>query len=206
MSSELDLDAGLAKLKIDLSEFLSAVRDLVAEALGAQEREGARNAIKAMIEEVRKTFDTVVNMLTPLYGIASPQQFDRDFGPIYAGFKRVYLSTSDVARAHCHVVRQYFEQLQNRRRWMQHLPLANGAFDRLERVCREWLTSDADIVYRLASFFDTLNGFLDEMADLRTTSSVKAFETLSGGLRRLEHNFRGIQAGLGELDALGRSI
>ena len=82
MPSEISLDAGIAKFKLDLAEFGSAVKDLVSAAIGANEREQARDAIKAMIMEVRQTYDTVVETLSPLYGIGSSQDFANAFSQI----------------------------------------------------------------------------------------------------------------------------
>jgi hypothetical protein len=72
MGTEIELNVGIAKLKADLSEFTSAVKSLVEAATGSNEKEQARSAIKEMVAEVRKTFDTIVDTLSPLSAVSAP--------------------------------------------------------------------------------------------------------------------------------------
>ena len=206
MPSEISLDAGIAKFKLDLAEFGSAVKDLVSAAIGANEREQARDAIKAMIMEVRQTYDTVVETLSPLYGIGSSQDFANAFSQILPSFKRIYLQRSDAARAHCHNVRQIFDALQQRRGWMAQLPIANHGFARLKKICDEWLFNDIDLSYQTRRFFENLNDFLDEVADLNQTDPGEAYRKMRAGLRQAEPSFREIQSRLADLDTLGQTI
>jgi hypothetical protein len=148
MPTEIHLDAGIAKFNVDLSEFVSAMKDLVNSAIGANEKEQARVAIKAMIGEVRQTYDTVVDTLSPLYGIDSPDRFTVQFGAIMVSFKSIYLRRSDTARAHCHNVREFFDALQQRRGWMEHIPVANRGFTRLKSICEQWFFNDIDLAKR----------------------------------------------------------
>ena len=46
MPTEIYLDAGVAKFTVDLSEFVSAAKDLANAAIGANEKEQARAVIK----------------------------------------------------------------------------------------------------------------------------------------------------------------
>jgi hypothetical protein len=62
---------------------------MVDQAIGANEKEQARSAIKEMIAEVRKTFDTIVDTLTPLYTLTTESQFAAQFVSHYASFKDV---------------------------------------------------------------------------------------------------------------------
>lgn len=206
MPSEVQLDTGIAKFKVDLTEFVSSIKDLVSAAVGANEREQARDAIKAMIAEVRQTYDTVVDTLSPLYAIGNPQEFTNGFNQILASFKKIYLQRSESARAHCHNVRQIFGALEQRRSWMIRLPIANRGYARLKNICEQWLFNDIDLSYQMSRFFENLNEFLDQVGDLNQTDAAAAYQKMRGGLRQAEPNFREIQSQLGELDAIGRNI
>jgi len=206
MPSEINLDVGIAKFKLDLAEFVTSVKELASAAIGANEREQARDAIKAMITEVRQTYDTVVETLIPLYSISDSHDFANAFNQVLSAFKKIYLQRSDAARAHCHNVRQIFEALQQRRSWMEQLPIANRGFARLKKICDEWLLNDIDLSYQTTRFFENLNDFLDEVADLNQTDSGKAHRKMRAGLRQAEPNFREIQSQLADLDAIGRTI
>ncbi len=206
MGTEVELDAGMAKFKVDLSEFTSAIRSLAEAAIGASEKEQARSAIKDMIAEVRKTFDTIVDTLTPLYKLTDESQFSARFADNHASFKALYLNRSDLVRTHCHIVRQHFDALQQRRDWMASLPLAGRAYAKLERICSEWLLYDLTIVHQMESFFQTLNRFMDEIKDLSRREPAQGFQALASGLKLIEGSFLDIKRQLGELDALGRRL
>jgi hypothetical protein len=206
MGTEIELNAGIARLKADLSEFTSAVKKLADAAIGASEKEQARVAIKEMVTEVRKTFDTIVDTLAPLYGLAIESQFAAQFAANYASFKSLYLKRSDLARTHCHVIAAQFEALQQRRAWMANLPLAERAYANLKRICDEWLMSDASIVGQMEYFFRTLNKFMDEIASLNRANPTQGFQALAGHLKDVENNFLDIKSQLGELDALSRKL
>jgi hypothetical protein len=206
MGTEIEFNAGMVKLKADLSEFTSAIRDLVDAAIGANEKEQARAAIKEMVVEVRKTFDTIGDALTPLYALTTESQFVAQFAVDYAAFKSLYWKRNDLVRTHCHIVRQQFETLHQRRAWMARLPLASRAYENLKRICEKWVLDDWSIVQRMDSFFQTLNNFMDDIANLNRTEPTEGFQALAGGLKLVEGSFFEIKTQLGELDALGRRL
>ena len=206
MGTEIELNAGIAKLKADLSEFASAIKNLADAAIGESEKEKARDAIKEMVAEVRKTFDTIVDTLAPLYGLMTELQFAAQFAANYASFKALFLKRSDLARTHCHIVQVQFDALQQRRKWMERVPFAQNAYLNLKGICDRWLLSDVTIVSQMESFFFTLNNFMDEIANLNRTSQSQGFRALSGGLKLVEGVFLAIKSQLGELDVLGRRL
>jgi NCAIR mutase (PurE)-related protein len=205
MSSEIALDLSIVRFKIDLADFTSAVKTLANEAIASNEKEQARTAIKEMIVEVRKTFDTIVDTLTPLYGLMTmtESEFSARFAAGYQSFKMIYLKRSALARNHCHIVQGFLEELGKRRAWMANLPLANRAFTDLEQLGGKWLAIDDYVVAGLEDFFDTLNAFMDEIAGKKPTEGLKI---LTDGLKLIESKFKDISAQLGELDALGRRL
>ena len=207
MSTVLEFDAGLAKLKLDLSEFASAIKDLAEAAIGAKEKEDARAAIKAMIEEARRSCDTIVRIVSPLYAVTTAQQLTDLFGPTYPAFKAAYLTSgANAARTHCKIVAELLGKLKHRRNWMKNLPLANHAFQRLNEICSGWLLSDQVIVSQLEGLFAALNKLMDEIHDLNQTNPQSSLETLRDALRQAEGNFLEIQRQLGELEALGEKL
>ena len=206
MGTEIELNVGVAKLKADLSEFTSAVKSLVDAAIGANEKERARSAIKEMVAEVRKTFDTIVDTLSPLYTLTTESQFAAQFAANRASFKSLYLKRNDLARTHCHVVQQQFEGLEQRRAWVAKLPLVEHAYMNLKRICDKWLLQDWSIVQQIETFFRTLNTFVDDIANLTRSDPRQGFQALNDGLKLVEGNFFDIKTHLGELDALSRRL
>ena len=79
MASTLDFDVGFRKLTLDLSELTSAIWELGTSAIGA-DKKAARSSIKAMVAELRKTYEAIVDALVPLYNLTTEQQFTAQFG------------------------------------------------------------------------------------------------------------------------------
>jgi hypothetical protein len=206
MGTEIKVNLGVAELRVDLSDFTSAIKSFADRAIGANEKEQARSAVKEMIAEVRKTFDTIVDTLTPLYSLKTESQFGGQFDTHYASFKAVYLRRNDLARAHCHVVRQQFEALQQRRAWMTNVPMAERAYMNLKRICDKWLVDDWNIVKQMETFFQNLNNFMDDIANLSGKQPSQGFQAFTDGLKSVEGDFSDIKMQLGELDALGRRL
>jgi len=206
MGSEVQLDAGIGSLKIDLSDFVSAIRALAKWAVGADEKEKAREAIKDLIVEVRKTFDIIVENLEPLYKLTTKASFNSQFDERRAAIKSVYLNRGELAVTRCHIVKQQLDKLKSRTVWMQNLPFAGSAHDNLKKVCATWLESDKNIARVIENFLEELSSFVDEVARLKISDSAKGLRLLSDGLSLLEGNFREMKRQLGELDETGKLI
>jgi hypothetical protein len=80
MGSELDIGYGLVTLKLNLGEFLTVAQQIA----GVTK---AREALKASIEEIRKSCDTAVDVFTPLYALTTEAAFSKEFGALHASFK-----------------------------------------------------------------------------------------------------------------------
>ena len=65
MGIELDIGYGLANLKLNLGDFLAVAQQIA----GVTKHREAREALKASIEEIRKSCDTAVEVFTPLYAL-----------------------------------------------------------------------------------------------------------------------------------------
>ena len=163
MGSEIELNAGLAKFKVDLSEFASAMQRLVAAAVGENEKEQARDAMKVLLGESATTFKTIVQTLTPLFALEDERAFNTNFASTYAEFKRLYLERKTLHRTHCGIVEDAFNKLGQRRAWMTHVPVAKNAYADLEKVCGRWLFQDWKIVQDMEAFLAKLNEFLSDL-------------------------------------------
>jgi hypothetical protein len=207
MVSEIALENWVPKLRLDLQDFVSLVRTFFEAATGANEREGARSAIKAMINEVRKTYETVVSELLPLYSALTAKQFDAEFQKVFASFKKLYLNRNDVVRTHCKIVREELDKLEHRLKWMSSVPLAQKTFTRIKNRCEEWFVVDVNLVAEMEMFFQSTNQFMESIADLeRQSKSAQAFKVMKDGLKKIEPDLIGLRTLLGELDSIGRGL
>jgi hypothetical protein len=206
MSTELELDAGIAKFTADLSELVTAMKGLVDSAIGVNEKEQARAAMKALIDESRKAFETIVQVLASLYTVTDESNFTKEFANRLAEFKALYANKTALARTHCSIVEEEFNKLRGRRSWMTYLPLAQNSYERLESVCGRWLFQDWKIVADIESFFGLLNRFLLKIADLNRTDPKQGFQAFFEGWKLIEQDFLAMQTRLGELEALSRRL
>jgi hypothetical protein len=206
VSSFVEFNGGIPKIRLELSDLVSVFKDLANAAIGANERENARITIKAMIEEAGKSYATVVRTLTPLYDVKNVQQLADQFGNIYKSFKEEYLNRESAVRTSCHIISKQFDLLNERRRWMEKLPFANRVFLRLSKICKNWLAVDAVIIPKMELFYGTLNGLLDGIDDLNRADPANAFQALRGALRSVEGDFLETRRLLGELEAVGEGL
>src|SRR5204863_1187307 len=85
---------------VDIGEFVRLIRDLAGAKLDAQ----SKDALKTMIAEVGKSFDVVLDVVTPLYALNTEAMLRSEFPKLYANFKNAYLKNSNEIRTHCHIV------------------------------------------------------------------------------------------------------
>jgi hypothetical protein len=206
MGTEVQLNAGIAEFKIDLSEFAEAMKRLIVAAIGANEKEHARDAMKTLLIEAAKTYQTIVQILAPLYALTSEAAFAAQFTAKHEEFKVLYMERKMLARTHCHIASTQFQMLQQRRSWMAHLPVAQKAYADLESFCYRWLLNDWNIVQDMEIFLERLDKFMEEIAALNRTSRSKAFLQLIAGLKPVEIDFFSMKTQLGELEALGHQL
>jgi hypothetical protein len=118
MEIEISIGYELATLKVTLSEFTAIVKHISGEA----KHEEARQALKDMIGEVRKSYDTAVDVFTPLYKLDTARKFNNDFSQARSDFKGRYLKDMGAVRTHCSIVSDKLDELQKRKSWMKSLP------------------------------------------------------------------------------------
>jgi hypothetical protein len=206
MSTQVEINAGMAQFKVDLSEFVSAMKRLVAAATGAKEKEQAREAMKELLSEARKTFDTVVEAIAPLRAITTEREFAASFAAKHAEVTRLYMDRKTLTRTHCGIVETAFNKLQQRRAWMNNLPLAQTANDDLRNVCGRWLFQDWKIVRDMEVFLTNLDKFMSNIVDLSRVKPSQGFQAFRDGMSSIENNFFDLKNQVGELDALARQL
>lgn len=207
MGSELELNFGIAKLKVEFNEFFAAVKTLGgAVLLGAPQQKEVRVSLQAMIVEVSKSYETINEAITPLYAMDTQQKFTDQFGDVRADLKSKRALLSDVARTHCHVVEDKLTELNKRREWMKNKPIVNRAYERLEKICVQWLSRDWELVRRLESYFDLMNSFVDEVASIRAENEADAFSVLQDGLKQIEDDVLAVGRMLGELKVITQKL
>lgn len=189
MGAELELNGGVVKLKLNLIELAAGIKGLAGAAIGANERENARQAIKKLIDEVDKTLAMVVEQLGPLYKLTTKERFLAGFEDARGEIKRIYLNRATIQLASCEHVKDALAKLNEKRDWMQRVPGADAAYKRVDDACQDWLTHDDEIVRFTEGFLDVLNRFADDIGRLKQHDPGVAMDTLNRGLSLLEPNF-----------------
>ncbi len=86
MSSSLKVS--MAGFEVDLVEFAGVISDLVSVNLDQE----SKAALKTLIGEARKSFDVVVDVITPLYALNTPVAVRDQFPALRATFARTPIS------------------------------------------------------------------------------------------------------------------
>ena len=71
MDAEFSVLGNAAKVKVSLTEFEAIVGHL----LGVSKRAEVHQALKELVEEVRKSADTFMDVLSPLFALTTARQF-----------------------------------------------------------------------------------------------------------------------------------
>jgi hypothetical protein len=201
-SATLELSLGIAKLKVELGEFVGLIRGFV----GAVQLDDVRVALREMMDEVGTTFETIADVLAPLYEIDSEAEFKRRFTAIRADYKKTYLKSSGFVRTHCGVIADKMDVLVRRRGWLGKVPVATQSYKRLKSLCANWLLLDWVLVDEMDTFLKSLNRVLNDVQRERQISESSAYERLWGVLDQMEDDLTQIKGQLDELRRLSSSI
>jgi F0F1-type ATP synthase delta subunit len=147
------LKFSLAGFEIDLGEFAQVVRDLATAQLDSQTKE----ALRTLIAEARKSFDVVIDVVTPLYAVNSEAAMRAAFPQLYANFKNAYLKHGDEIRTHCHIVRDQINTLKDNKAWRQNIPVLQNAFQRLAQSSKKWVGNDDALADKMDDFLNEMN-------------------------------------------------
>ena len=202
MTSQLELGVGLAKLKITLSEFAGVMKSLVGEA----QHQEVRQAIKDLIAAARTSYDTTVDVLTPLYALDTEDRFNSDFGGVLASFKNQYLKDFGLLVTHCSEVDAKLGDLKSKKRFMRNIPLVNRSFARMDRLAEAWLAQDYELARDMELFLRRMNDFLDGVSQAMASDPSEAYEDLKWSLTTFEDDFLGTKRGLNELTVISSRL
>jgi len=171
MDAEFSVLGNAAKVKVSLTEFEAIAGHL----LGVSKRAEVRQALKELIEEVRKSADTFMDVLSPLFALTAVRQFSERFPQIRANFKGTFLKEGQNLRTHCHIVTEKLNSLNRRRRWMEKLPIVRRSFERLHTLSQEWIANDSGLEQSMAAFLSSMNQLLDKLERKRKKDLKEAF-------------------------------
>jgi len=202
MSSEIEIGVGLAKLKITLSEFASVVRNFAGE---AKHRE-VKEAIKELIGAARTSYDTTVDVLTPLYALDSEGKFDAELPALRSDFKNQYLKDMGRLYTHCSIVEAKIVALKDKQGVMRNIPLVNRSFNRLDRLAEAWLARDFELARDMEQFLGRMNDYLDEVNIHRQNDVTEAYQGLRSALELFEQDFLTTKRALDELDVISSRL
>ena len=156
MSSTVKLKAGVVDFDVNVAEFCAVVRNFVGVSLDA----GARQALKAMIEEVDKDFELVVEVLIPLYAINTVDDFRTQWPGILQRFKTHYLTNWGMLTTHCGIVMDQLDRVRKAHRWKRRVPLLRGAVQNLEDMGGRWMANDQKLHEAMDAFMRAVDAAL----------------------------------------------
>ena len=202
MSSEIEIGIGLAKLKITLSEFASVVRNFAGEAKHGE----VKGAIKELIGAARTSYDTTVDVLTPLYALDSEGKFDAELPALRSDFKNQYLKDMGRLYTHCSIVEAKIVALKDKQGVMRNIPLVNRSFNRLDRLAEAWLARDFELARDMEQFLGRMNDYLDEVNIHRQNDVTEAYQGLRSALELFEQDFLTTKRALDDLDVISSRL
>jgi hypothetical protein len=174
--------------------------------VGVTKEREMREALKAAISEIRRSCDTAVDAVTPLYSLTSEADFMTKFGTLHAAFKNAYLKDVTKVRTHCFIVEAQMKRLLNYEQWKKNVPLLQRSYKRLEQLCRDWLFSDFSLAAQMESLLRNIDAFYTEIDTLGRQDEKAAFAALRSGTVQFEDEFLSLRKQLNALDVLGSTL
>ncbi len=198
---EITID-GMGTVKGEVREVIEFANEIAALTKSGK----ARQALKHAIVEIQKSFETMVQVLKPLYGLTDDSNFTKNFNNIYKEFKGNYINNPNKVRTHCKRVKIRLDALLNSKEWQSNLPIFRRHYDRLQFNCNSWLFCDSKLADRMDSFLNKINRFFTDLFNLAQSNPSKAFAELRSGLQPYEDDFTSLQKQLNELDELSQKL
>ena len=180
---------------VDIGEFVRLIRDLAGAKLDAQ----SKDALKTMIAEVGKSFDVVLDVVTPLYALNTEAMLRSEFPKLYANFKNAYLKNSNEIRTHCHIVTDQFERLKASQSWKQNIPIIRDAFQRLIETEATWASADYTLANKMSDFLSNVDIELSRMDAMLQIDAITSLDAVRELLADTEQQIKSIKAHLDEL-------
>jgi hypothetical protein len=189
-------------LKLDLGEFVGVIRDLASVKLDSK----TQTALKTLIAEARKSFDVVVDVVTPLYALSSEATMGTEFPKLYANFKNAFLKNSDEVRTHCQIVKDQIERLKASQAWKQNFPVARNAFQRLVQSEAKWAGNDDALADKMNNFLRVMNDELNLINQALPTDAAAACRAVTALLGDTEKEIKNIKSQLNDLRIVSNQL
>jgi hypothetical protein len=191
----------IATLKVTLSEFSAIIEHISGEA----KLQEVRQAIKEMIE-VSVSYETAVDVFTPLYELNTGRKFNNKFSGARANFKSNYLKSAGKVRTSSGIVTDKLNALRQRRAWMKNLPFVRRSFERLEALGNDWITNDGRLAQAMESFLTNMNRFLDRVSKTQKANGAEAFRYLQSSLAQYEDDLRALSERLNKIKQVSAKL
>jgi hypothetical protein len=169
LKSEIELGVGLAKFKLSLGDFVKIARRISGDA----KHDEVRQDLKVMIGEVRKSFSTVVDALTPFYALDTQEVFDKEFGNRRSEFINNFIKQHNYVRTRSKIVRDSLNKVKKSQAWKDNFPVLWRQYAKLGRLSRDWSASDVELARSMDEIINGLDRFLEGVADLKLTALQK---------------------------------
>jgi len=200
--STFKLKTPLVEFELDLCAFASIVKELFMVNLTTE----ARESLQTLIDEARKNFDVVVDILAPLYGLNNESLLQSAFPQLFASFKSTYLKNSDEIRTHCHIVTDQIDKLIDKENWKEHLPLVGKSLERLKRSKAQWMGNDTALSDSMQRFLLRVNDSLNDLNTQLGQDVNTAFIAMTSLLKESEPELLKIKTSLDELRVISAKL
>jgi hypothetical protein len=200
--AELEVGFGVATLKVSLNDFVAVVGRLT----GGVQEEAVRASLKDMIGEVRKSYETAVDVFTPFFAIDSPEKFQADFANRYAEFNNKYLRDKSYVKTSSHIVANKISEVLQRQRFREGLPLLGRSYDRLQRLGAEWIGSDEQLGQSMDTLLKGLDVSLKRITERKHYDPDDAFADLQESLDLIKDNFLAVKEMLNALTVISSKL
>lgn len=202
MGTELKIGNEFASITVSSTEFVSLIKQLS----GVVKDEQFRETLADMIPEVRRSYETAVDVFTPLYALDTQRKFSSKFSEERANIKKHYLKDITSVRTHCDEVSKKLEDLKRRKVWKSKIPLFRRSFRRLEDLAIDWAANDQILASNMEWLLKSLNQLLNDIASIKKRDSKEAYRTLTNALEEFEVFFLKVKSHLKTLDELSDAL
>jgi hypothetical protein len=202
MDLEFQIGSELANMKVTLTEFTTLVTHISGEA----KHQAVRQSLKELIDEVRRSYETAVDVFSPLYTVDTEKRFDKRFPDLRANFKNKYLKDKGNVRTHSSIVGNKISDLQKTKSWMKGLPFIKASFERLKILGNNWISNDGKLAASMDNFLTSVNKFLDRIDKNYQANPAETLSYLKRSLRQYESDLLDIKSKLDQLNVIGGKL
>ncbi|WP_078121243.1 hypothetical protein [Thiosocius teredinicola] len=177
MGVEFTITKELANIGVTLSELISITSTVQREIRGKV----FNDVFDRMVNELAKTYDVVIDNLTPLLDIETVDDFAAGFDQRYAKFRDEYLIEISKPRSYCDESYETYLELKTLRETKTKFPLLKRTFDRLDQFVEKWITNDEWLAMSVDTLFKMLYRLLTEISDTKAKDIEDAYLLYQSG-------------------------